>query len=102
GLSAVPILVWNSQHDWVTFKHVAVQAGVAETKKSSGLRWLGPLKYVGEQFALLFGYWFIVWVLALIRYRPRAGVPVGLRYLWWMSVPTFALFWASILLKTGQ
>jgi 4-amino-4-deoxy-L-arabinose transferase-like glycosyltransferase len=102
ALSAVPILLWNAEHDWVTFKHVAVQAGVAESKKSSGVRWLGPLEFVGGQFALLFGYWFVVWVLALIRYRPRAGLPPGLRYLWWMSVPTFAVFGASSLLKTGQ
>jgi hypothetical protein len=102
GLSALPILYWNSQHDWVTFRHVAVQAGVAESQKSSGIRWLGPVEYVGGQFALLFGYWFVVWVRALVRCRPRAGVAVGLRYLWWMSVPTFAVFAASSMLKSGQ
>src|SRR3954447_25864284 len=42
GLSALPILYWNSQHDWVTFRHVAVQAGVAESNASGGVRWLGP------------------------------------------------------------
>ena len=73
----MPILYWNSQHDWVTFRHVAVQAGVAESKKASGIRWLGPLEYVVGQFALLLGYWFVVWVLALVHYRPRAEIPVG-------------------------
>jgi hypothetical protein len=102
GLSAVPILYWNSQHDWVTFRHVAVQAGVAESKKSAGIRWLGPLEFAGGQFALLLGYWFIVWVLALVRYRPGRERSPGIRYLWWMSVPTFAVFGASSLLKTGQ
>jgi 4-amino-4-deoxy-L-arabinose transferase-like glycosyltransferase len=102
GLSALPILYWNGQHDWVTFRHVAVQAGVTETHKSSGLRWLGPFEYAGGQFALLLGYWFVVWAMALVRYRPRAGVSVGVRYLWWMSVPTFAVFAASSLLKSGQ
>ena len=102
GLSAIPILVWNSQHDWVQFRHVAVQAGVAESKTGGGVRWPGPVEYVGGQFALLFGYWFVVWVRAVIHYRPRRETPVGLRYLWWMSVPTFAVFGGSSLLKSGQ
>jgi hypothetical protein len=102
ALSALPILYWNWQHDWVTFRHVAVQAGVAETQKSSGVRWLGPFGFVGEQFVLLIGYWFVVWVLALIRFQPRRGMPVAFHYLWWMSVPTFAVFAASSLLKSGQ
>lgn len=102
GLSALPILFWNWQHDWVTFRHVAVQAGVAESTKGGGLRWSGPLKYVGGQLVLLLGYWFLVWVLALVSYRPRPDLPIGLRYLWWMSVPTFAVFAASSLLTSGQ
>lgn len=102
ALSAIPILVWNSQHNWVQFRHVAVQAGVAEAKTGSGIRWLGPLEFVGGQFALLLGYWFIIWVLALVRYRPRGDTPVGLRYLWWMSAPTFVVFSGASLLKSGQ
>jgi hypothetical protein len=102
GLSAIPILYWNSQHDWVTFRHVAVQAGVAESKETTGVRWAGPFKYMGEQFALILGYWFVVWVLALVRYRPWGSTAAGLRYLWWMSVPTFSVFGASSILKSGQ
>src|SRR5262245_15239384 len=55
AVSAIPILLWNSQHDWVTFRHVAVQAGVAESKKNSGIRWHGPLEYVGGQLVVLLG-----------------------------------------------
>lgn len=102
GLSALPILYWNSQHDWVTFRHVAVQAGVAETRKAVGIRWQGPLEFAGGQFALLHGYWFVVWVLAVVRYRPRHETSIGVQYLWWMSVPTFAVFGVSSLLKPGQ
>ena len=72
ALSAVPILYWNSQHDWVSFRHVAVQAGVAESKKASGIRWFGPLEYVGGQLVVLLGYWFVCWVGALVRYSAAA------------------------------
>jgi hypothetical protein len=102
GLSAIPILIWNSQHDWVTFRHVAVQSGVAEGKQSKGIRWGGPFEYAALQCLLLLGFWFVVWAAALWHYRPRQGVPAGIRYLWWMSLPTFALFGASSLRASGQ
>jgi hypothetical protein len=102
GLSAIPILYWNSQHDWVTFKHVAVQAGVSESKKATGIRWFGPFEYAAGQLALLLGFWFVLWVLALWRFRPRADVSPGIRYLWWMSLPTFLVFGASSMRASGQ
>ena len=102
GLSALPILLWNSQHDWVTLRHVAVQAGVAESKETSGMRWHGPFKYVGGQLVVLLGYWFICWVGALVRFWPRPGITASVRYLWWMSVPTFVVFGVSSLRASGQ
>ncbi|MBO0699791.1 MAG: glycosyltransferase family 39 protein [Zavarzinella sp.] len=102
GLSAVPILYWNSQNDWVTFRHVAVQAGVVESRKASGVRWFGPFEYVAGQFLVLLGFWFVAWAAALVRYRPRPTVPIGHQYLWWMSVPTFVVFLASSVRASGQ
>jgi hypothetical protein len=95
ALSAPPILYWNWRHDWVTFRHVAVQAGVAESKATSAVGWWGPVEYLGGQAALLLGYWFVAWIVAVVRYRPTGAVPAGLRYLWWMSAPTFCVFAAS-------
>lgn len=90
--SAIPILIWNSANNWVTFRHVAVQAGVADSPKNSGFRPEGPLIYIGEQFAPLFGYWFVLWLIAVVVMRPWRITNVGVRYAWWMSVPTFTLF----------
>jgi hypothetical protein len=99
-LCCLPILAWNATHGWVTFRHVAGQAGVA--KKDEGILWFGPLAYVGGQFAVLLGYWFVVWACAMVRYRPtREGDP-GIRYLWWMSAPTFLVFAAASLRSSGQ
>jgi 4-amino-4-deoxy-L-arabinose transferase-like glycosyltransferase len=102
GLSGLPILYWNSQNDWVTFRHVAVQAGVAESPKQSGMRWLGPLEYAGGQFLVLLGFWLVVWIVAMIRYRPRVELAPAIGYLWWMSAPTFLVFGASSLRASGQ
>ncbi len=95
GLSAIPILYWNSQNDWVTFRHVAVQAGVADAPTGGGFRWFGPAVYIGEQLAPLFGFWLVLWIVAVGRFWPTRTIDPGLRYLWWMSVPTFLLFGAS-------
>jgi hypothetical protein len=85
----LPIVWWNAQHDWVSLRHVGGQAGV---RAPDGFRWLGPLSYVGAQAALLLGFWFVAWAAALIAHRPGRETDDGVLYLWWMSIPTFALF----------
>lgn len=98
ALCCLPILIWNAQHDWVTVRHVFMQAGVEGTK---GLKLLGPLRYVGTQFALLLGYWFAVWAIAMVVYRPWKQADEGVRYLWWMSAPMFGMFLAFSLRTNG-
>lgn len=66
----LPILVWNVQHDWVSFRHVAGQAGV--TGKTA-LDVLGPVEYAAGQAAVLGPVWFICLLFAM-----RFG---------WMAIP---------------
>jgi hypothetical protein len=98
----LPILYWNAKNDWVTFRHVAGQAGVPIGNRNQGVRWFGPLEYLGAQFALLLGYWFIAWLCAMFYYRPNKEKDPGLCYLWWMSAPTFAVFAVSTFKSGGQ
>jgi hypothetical protein len=86
-LCTLPILWWNAQHGWVTFRHVGGQAGVHER-----FHWLGPLNFVAVQFALLLGYWFVVWAAGMVRHRPWREPDAGVRYLWWMSAVMFGVF----------
>jgi 4-amino-4-deoxy-L-arabinose transferase-like glycosyltransferase len=95
-LGALPILVWNAHHDWVTFRHTSGHAGLT----SQGLHWLGPVVYVGTQVALLLGVWFAVWLAALVAHRPWIEPDPRLRFLWWMSAP-MVLFFALFSLKNG-
>ena len=92
ALCGLPIVLWNAQHGWVTLLHVGRQAGM----HGEGIRWLGPLEYVGGQFALVLGVWFVGWLAAMIHAgRTRAiadGSPAA--FLWWLSAPTFLIFLA--------
>ncbi|MFO0877651.1 MAG: glycosyltransferase family 39 protein [Gemmataceae bacterium] len=104
-LCCVPILIWNAQHDWVTFLHVRRLAGVQAAGEQSlrsgpSFRWYGPFVYLGGQAALLMGYWFAVWLIAMIACNPWRQRDLGLRYLWWLSAPVFLLF-LGFSFKTG-
>jgi 4-amino-4-deoxy-L-arabinose transferase-like glycosyltransferase len=95
ALCCLPILIWNLQHDWVTFRHVFALAGLAErTKAPTPINWLGPLIYLGGQCALLLVFWFFVWLPAMIAHRPTVEPDPGVCYLWWLSAPMFLLFLA--------
>jgi 4-amino-4-deoxy-L-arabinose transferase-like glycosyltransferase len=97
GFCCVPILIWNAQQDWVTFRHVLGLSGLhdaVEVEEGPRFRWLGPLSYLGGQCALLLGYWFVVWVAAMIAHRPWRESDEGVHYLWWLSAPMFLLFLA--------
>jgi hypothetical protein len=89
GACCLPMMWWNIQHDWVNFRHVSGQAGMQD---AGGVRWLGPLAYIGTQAGLLVGFWFVAWLAALVSDRPPREADPRVRFLWWMSVPTFAFF----------
>lgn len=44
-LSAIPVLVWNAQHDWITVHHVASDGHLDKTWQFS---WKDPFKYFAE------------------------------------------------------
>jgi 4-amino-4-deoxy-L-arabinose transferase-like glycosyltransferase len=90
----IPILVWNAQHDWVTVRHVLGLSGVARNPAEPRIHWLAPLSYAGEQCALLLGYWFLAWSAAMVAHHPGRESDPAVRYLWWLSAPTFLTFLA--------
>lgn len=90
ALGCLPILVWNLTHDWVGIRHVESLAGVRAAESS--LTWNGPLRYLAAQFGVLLGFWFIAWARALWSARPWREADVQQHYLWWLSLPTFAVF----------
>ncbi len=102
GLACLPMLWWNAAHDWIGLRHVAGQAGVEPHSQPTTIRWWGPCEYLGGQCALWLGFWFALWLAAIIRYRPGREPSVYLAYLWWMSLPTFVVFLLASVRKSGQ
>lgn len=99
ALGMLPVVVWNAMHEWVTFRHVSVQAGVSTGAKESSIHWFGPLLFLGGQLGLLLGYWLVAWFAGVIAYRPTKTDNARAAYLWWLSVPVWMLF-AVVSLRT--
>jgi hypothetical protein len=97
ALGGVPILLWNAMNGWVTLKHTQVHVGL---ENDTLIHWLGPLSYLGTQFAVLLGFWFVAWVRAMWHHRPTRETQPERRFLWWMSAPTF-VFFGLFSLKNG-
>jgi 4-amino-4-deoxy-L-arabinose transferase-like glycosyltransferase len=89
ALCCLPILIWNLRNGWVTLLHMRVHAGLASDAWPA---WHGPLVFLGGQFGLLLGYWFLAWCGAMWHFRPRKETPPQAAYLWWMSMPMFLVF----------
>ena len=85
-----PVLVWNAQHDWATFRHVLYQGG-ADSRTFFTLRFVGD--YFASQAALLTPLVFLLVLAAWFRpglwsrlEAGRAALLVGL------SLPGFLVF----------
>lgn len=96
----LPILVWNSQHEWVSFRHVFGQVG--GTGKTGSVQWLGPVTFVATQFGVMFGLWLMAFLAAAWRFRPTREPEPEVQLLWWCSVPVWGLFLVASVVKQGQ
>lgn len=69
SLGFVPILVWNAQHDWVSFRHVAGQAGMAGRPVFDPG---GVGNLLGGQLGVVGPLWFcaLVWAVISLWRRP--------------------------------
>jgi undecaprenyl-diphosphatase len=80
-----PVIFWNAANGWVTLKHTAGQAHVAEGLKISPKSFF---EFIGSQLGVITPVLFILIAIALWRLRrDRKG-----SILFWLSVPTIAFF----------
>jgi hypothetical protein len=95
-----PVLIWNSEHGWVTFRFQFVRA---ITNHDLSLRHVG--EFIGLQFGLV-GFVVLPVVMCGVvltawrGYHQRAAVPVLLSTC--VLVPFFYFLWRSLTLRVGD
>ena len=86
---ALPVLIWNWQHQWITVTHVAGVAGM-------GSAWKPTLRYVGEflgaEAGLLNPIFFVATVWAAIAFWRRGRHDPRLVYFFSMGAPLFLAY----------
>ncbi len=86
-----PVVIWNATHDWVTLKHTAGQAHIAEAIQISPVSFL---EFIESQFGVITPLLLILMAVSLLHLRKeKAG-----SFLFWFSVPVIGFF----LLKSIQ
>jgi undecaprenyl-diphosphatase len=86
-----PVLLWNQEHNWITLKHTAGQAHVAEGIRLSLTSFI---EFFGSQIGVITPLLFILMAISICKLKKqRAG-----DFLFWFSVPVIAFF----LLKSLQ
>ncbi len=87
----LPVLWWNFDNGWSTFRHAAHQGGVGQ---DAGLQFIYLLEYIGSQAGLLSPLVFILVIIAwilLFRQSGRQQAWIG-KYLFFTSFPLVILF----------
>ena len=97
SLGLVPILIWNSQHDWVTIRHLlghlGIKGGDTPVSQGSGAgyhydpRW--TLDFLAAQFAFLGGTCAAVGAALLSIRRPRTPQTT---FLFSLAAPIFIFY----------
>jgi 4-amino-4-deoxy-L-arabinose transferase-like glycosyltransferase len=72
-LGLLPIVVWNARHNWVSFRHVAGQAGVAD---EATIRLQGVIDYLAGQLGVVTPVWLGLMIAgAVLALRGRYFTP---------------------------
>ena len=93
-----PVILWNINNGWSTFRHTAYQSGVGQ---DGGLQWIYLMEFIGSQAGLLSPLVFMLVIIAWIHYvqhRHRQQTWIG-SYLFLTSFPVVVLF-ALLSLRT--
>lgn len=85
----LPVIVWNSQHDWVMFRH---DLGHTELAQGWGISPKGLLEFTGGQLGVITPILAILIVYLLIKRRREDP------FCFWLTIPLLAGF----LLKSSQ
>ncbi len=86
-----PVVLWNAQHDWVTLRHTAGQAHVAEGLRLSVKSFI---EFAGSQLGVVTPVLLVLILIALWRAGGKDLDTSGShgKFLFWFSVPVIIFF----------
>ncbi len=97
-LCAIPPVVWNAQHAWITFVHLRSRGGLDE---STGFHPSALLVFLAEHFLTYSPLLFLGLAWAVIASWRRAQINFKLLYLFWFGLPVFAVYFLLSINRTG-
>jgi membrane-associated phospholipid phosphatase len=91
ALCTLPVVIWNSQHGWITLTHLSENAALQDTwQPTTRYFW----EFLGAEAGLLNPVFFVLMLWAMIGiWRQRPRTPLGV-YLFAMGAPVFLGYWA--------
>jgi undecaprenyl-diphosphatase len=84
-----PVIIWNAAHDWVTVKHTAGQAHVAEGIKISFKHFF---EFIGSQIGVVTPLLFFLLIYGAIRNYSSQFTVHSSRFLFWFWAPILGFF----------
>jgi len=93
-LCTAPVIVWNSQHDWVTLSHVSENAKLDKPWEPTPKYFL---EFVGVEFGLLNPVFFLGILVAMFAFWKSGVNQAAGRYLFCLGAPVLLGYWAYTL-----
>ncbi len=101
ALGLIPSVIWNSRHDWATFRHVffTVEGNSGGTINPGGNFW----SFLGEQTALISPIYFILIILAIVALiRHKKEIPRAVQFCGWSFAAILGFYVCISLFKKMQ
>lgn len=83
-----PVIVWNAGNDWVTLRHTAGQAHIAEGFSISPVSFA---EFIGSQIGVITPVLFVLILYSLFKFRPSAFSSQH-SFIFWFSIPVIFFF----------
>ena len=96
---ALPVFIWNSQHDWITVNHLLHRGAINSHWRFKPLE---LLSFLGQQAGVISPFIFLGILLAVFWPSLSKSAPVETRYLLSLFLPIFVFYTILSLNKAGQ
>lgn len=89
AVCAIPPIVWNQQHSWITLGHLESRGGV---EHGFGFHLLEPFKFAGQHFIAYSPFLFLALAWSVIASWRRVNQQFKVLFLFWFGLPVFLFY----------